>query len=404
MIEIRPATESEMGQIGLLTSYVYGGAFGDGEDNFTTQNNRPEWTLCAFEGPKLVASYGAIPFTMRANGRAMAMAGVTIVGTLPEYRRQGLLRRIVEQSFKDMKQRGQTVAALWASQAAIYQRYGYSLCAAQRRYEVDTVDMTLLSEVPTGYQVRREATADAVPTLKDLYRTFIANRSLYLHRSTPLWQGGVLADRDGEGPTHVAICRNGNGEAMGYVVYTLRESKVDHPARGQEIQIRDLVWLHIDACRALWAFVARHDLVGRVIWANAPADDPAWELFAEPRMLNAQDKEGVYFRIVDVAGALGERGYSADGEIVIGVGPDRESPWNQGNWQLSVAGGEGTVRATTDPAEVQFSIKSLSSAFSGFRRVSALAAWGLVEGEADAIARADAIFATPHAPHSPDHF
>ena len=31
--DIRPATEAEMGQLGLLTGYVYGCAFGDGEDN-----------------------------------------------------------------------------------------------------------------------------------------------------------------------------------------------------------------------------------------------------------------------------------------------------------------------------------------------------------------------------------
>lgn len=404
MIEIRPATDSEMGQIGLMTSYVYGGAFGDGEDNLTTQNNRAEWTLCAFDGPTLVASYAAIPFTMRANGRAMAMAGVTIVGTLPEYRRQGLLRRIVEQSFQDMQARGQTVAALWASQAAIYQRYGYSLCSAQRRYEVDTVDLNLLAAADDDCVVARAPAAEALPLLKDLYRSFIAERALYLHRSTPLWQANVLGDREGEGPAHIAICRDGAGTPQGYVVYTLRESKVDHPARGQKIQIRDLVWLNIDACRALWSFIARHDLVGRVVWANAPADDPAWELFAEPRMLNAQDKEGVYFRIVDVPGALAERGYSADGELVIGVGPDREAPWNQGNWRLTVSGGEASAEATTAPADVSFSIKSLASAFSGFRRVGQLAAWGLASGEADAVARADALFATRHAPHSPDHF
>ena len=404
MIEIRPATESEMGQIGLMTSYVYGGAFGDGEDNVTTQSNRPEWTLCAFDGPKLVASYGTIPFTMRANGRAMAMAGVTIVGTLPEYRRQGLLRRIVEQSFRDMKDRGQTVAALWASQAAIYQRYGYSLCAVQRRYEVDTVDLNLMVDARPGYEVQRAPATDAMPILKAVYRTYIADRSLYLHRSTPLWQANVLGDREGEGPAHIAICRNDQDEPVGYAVYTLRESKVDHPARGQEIQIRDLVWLDIDACRALWAFIARHDLVGRVVWANAPADDPAWELFSEPRMLRAHDNEGVYFRIVDVAGALGQRGYSEDGEMVIGVGPDREAPWNQGNWHLHVAKGEANVEPSSKPADVQFSIKSLSSAFSGFRRVAQLAAWGLVEGSADAIKSADALFATAHAPHSPDHF
>ena len=404
MIEIRPATQEEMGQIGLMTSYVYGGAFGDGEDNVTTRNNRPEWTLCAFDGPRLVASYATVPFTMRANCNAMAMGGVTIVGTLPEYRRRGLLRRIVEQSFQDMKANGQTVAALWASQAAIYQRYGYSLCAVQRRYEVDTVDLNLLVQADEGFVVGRENAADAMPVLKDLYRTFIADRSLYLHRATPLWQASVLGDREGEGPVHIAICRNSNQDAVGYVVYTLREGKVDHPARGQEILIRDLVWLNIDACRALWAFIARHDLVGRVVWANAPADDPAWELFSEPRMLNAEDREGVYFRVVDVPAALTARGYSEDGELVVGVGPDREAPWNEGNWHLKVINGEASVAPTSGAADVQLSIKSLSSAFSGFRRVGQLAGWGLVHGDADAIQRADRLFATRHAPHSPDHF
>ncbi len=404
MIKIRPATDSEMDQIGMITSYVYGGAFGDGKDNVTTRSNRSEWTLCAFDGPKLVASYGAIPFTMRANGRAMAMAGVTIVGTLPEYRRQGLLRRIVEQSFRDMKDRGQTVAALWASQAAIYQRYGYSLCSVQRHYEVDTVDLNLMKPANADYDVLRTPATDAMPAMKTLYRSFIADRTLYLHRSTPLWQASVLGDRKGEGPAHIAICRNSVGEPVGYVVYTLRDSKVDHPARNQEIRIRDLVWLDIDACRALWAFIARHDLVGRVVWPNAPADDPAWELFAEPRMLRAQDKEGIYFRIVDVAGALANRGYSEDGEVVIGVRPDQESPWNEGNWLLRVKHGEARVKATSRAADVQFSIKSLSSAFSGFRRVNQLASWGMAQGEDAAIEQADALFATHHAPHSPDHF
>ena len=402
--EIRPATEAEMGQIGLLTSYVYGGAFGDGEDNFTTRNNRPEWTLCAFDGPTLAASYGAIPFTMRANGSAMAMAGVTIVGTLPEYRRRGLLRRITEQSFADMRERGQTVAALWASQAAIYQRYGYSLCSVQRRYEIDTVDVRLLAEPAPGYEVQRQPTADAFPVLKSLYRDFVADRSLYLHRSTPLWQANALADREADGPVQVALCNDPAGTATGYVIFTLREGKVDHPARGQEIIIRDMAWLHPDACRALWAFLARHDLVGRILWGNAPADDPAWELFTEPRMLNAQDKEGVYFRIVDVPGALAGRGYDQDGELVIGIDADREAPWNTGRWRLTVSSGEAEVSPVTSAADVTFTIKSLSSAFSGFRRVRQLAGWGLVQGSAEAIARADALLATRHAPHSPDHF
>lgn len=403
-LEIRPATEAEMGQIGLLTGYVYGGTFGDGEDNLAATSNRPEWTLCAFDGAKLAASYGAIPFTMRANGKAMAMAGVTIVGTLPEYRRQGLVRRITEQSFADMRERGQTVAALWASQAAIYQRYGYSMCSLQRRYELDSADATLLEPADPAYAVIRMTPAESFPTLKDLYRQFVAGRSLYLHRSQALWAANALADREADGPVHVAVCHDPDGSPAGYVIYTLRNGRVDHPARGQEIVIRDFAWNNIHACRALWAFLARHDLVGRILWANAPADDPAWALFTEPRMLQARDHEGVYLRIIDLPGALSGRGYDQDGEVIIGIEADRESPWNEGGWRLTVSGGEAEVVPVSAPAELTFSIRSLSCAFSGFQRVSRLASWGMVTGSHDAIRRADELLATRYAPHSPDHF
>ena len=41
-IEIRPPRESEMGQLGLLTAYVYAGAFGEEEDNITAASNRAD--------------------------------------------------------------------------------------------------------------------------------------------------------------------------------------------------------------------------------------------------------------------------------------------------------------------------------------------------------------------------
>lgn len=403
-IEIRPATEAEMGQLGLLTSYVYGGAAGDGEDNLAAASNRPEWTLCAFEGARMVASYSTIPFTMRANGNAMAMAGVSVVGTLPEYRRQGLLRRITERSFRQMREAGQSVAALWASQAAIYQRYSYSRGSVLRQYCVDTADVQLLPSDGPELRVSRHSVGEAFDLMRDLYREFVADRMLYLHRAKPLWHAGVLREDAAQGPLYVAVCRDARDRPRGYAVYTLRANKVDHPARAQELAVRDLVSLDTDACRALWSYLGRHDLVGRIAWRNAPADDPAPELFAEPRMLQSRDAEGVWFRVVDVEPALAGRGYEADGEVVLGVPADRETPWNEGNYRLAVSGGDVEVSRTTGPAEVTVPIKSLSSAFTGFQRMRQLANWGLVRGDEGAVARADALLATRYSPHCPDHF
>ena len=215
---------------------------------------------------------------------------------------------------------------------------------------------------------------------------------------------GVQPASDADGPVHVALCHDPKGVPVGYVIYTLRSNRVDHPARGQEIVVRDLVWLDIDACRAIWEFLSRHDLVGRIAWSTAPSDDPALELFSEPRMLRTQEFEGVYFRLIDVAGALAARGYDCDGEINIAVTPDRETPWNEGIWRLTVDQGNARVEKVSAAADVTCNIKALSSAFSGRHRVSRLAVWGLVEGDDQAVRRADALFATRHAPHSPDHF
>ncbi len=66
--EIRPARDDEMDQLGLMGAYSYAGAFGDGVDNVVRNSNRPEWTLCAFDGPTMATSYAAFPFTIRANG------------------------------------------------------------------------------------------------------------------------------------------------------------------------------------------------------------------------------------------------------------------------------------------------------------------------------------------------
>jgi predicted acetyltransferase len=403
-IEIRTAHAEEMNQFGDLTAYAYGGAFGDGEDNLAMHANRPEWTLCAFDGPTMVASYATIPFTARANGNAVALGGVTTVATAPEYRRRGLLRSITSQALEAQLDAGQSVAALWASQAAIYQRYGYAAASAQISYQIDSVDLNLLEPASDEMRVMRGPLTDIMADIKTAYRSFVATRTLYLHRSAPLWQANVLTETAESGPVHGALCRDADDQVRGYVLYTLRNDLVTHRARNQALEIRDLVALDIDAYRALWAYLSRHDLVGRISWQRAPLDDPLPELLAEPRMLHAQAHEGVWLRIVDVAGAFTGRGYDCDGEIEFSVADDSLTPWNDGGYRLTVSNGIAEVQRIGVTDALTLSVKTLASAWCGRHRLSQLASWGLLQGDAATIERADRLFATRHSPHCPDHF
>ena len=403
-IEIRPATAAEMSQLGLLTAYVYAGSFGDEADNLAASVNRPEWTLCAFDGDRMVASFATLPFHMRALGKSTAMGGISVVGTIPEYRRRGLVRKIMTGALENMHGAGQSIAALWASQAAIYQRYQFSMTTVRRQYSIDSVDIAFHDGDAGSCDVARVDADAALDTIKQIYRQFIIDRMCYLHRGTPIWKMQILDRNENDGPVWVAIATNEAGEPRGYVVYTVRPDKVNHPARSQEMKIRDLAWLDIDAWRSLWRFIGSHDLVGAVRWNNAPQDDPAPELFMEPRMLRMQDHEGCWFRIVDVPGALTGRGYVEDGRLVIGVAADDLAPWNQGNWALEVTGGEASVQRVSSTPDIQISIKGLISLYTGFRSAWELAAWGQLEGDVDALKRADSLFRTSSSPHCPDNF
>ena len=403
-IELRPMTSDEMDQLGQLTSYVYGGNYGDGTTNTVTATTRPEWTLCAFDGPRLVSSFSTIPFTMRANGTAVPMGGVSAVGTLPEYRRRGLVRRIATQAFADMRERGQAVASLWASQAAIYQRYGYAMASVLRSYRVDTADIGFHDGNEGSSRVERLDVAGGYDVVKRVYIAFIANRTCYLHRARPLWLNNALDEDDAAGPIHIALSRDADSEPATSAIYTLRAGQHDHASRGQQLAIRDLAWLSPGAYRSLWSFIKRHDLVGSVRWDNAPVDDPAVELFMEPRLLHARDHEGLWLRVVDVPTALAGRGWDADGELSIAVAEDALAPWNTGTWRVSASGGAAEVVPNRGSPDLRLSVKALALLYTGRRSARELAAWGMLEGEPAAVRRADALFATPHAPHCPDHF
>ncbi len=403
-IEVRAARADEMDQFGLVGAYVYAGAFGDGPDNVVAQNNRPEWTLCAYADGRMAASYSCLPFTMRANGRAVAMGGVTAVGTLPEFRRQGLLRAITTRSLTDMRERGQAVASLWASQAAIYQRYGYALSSANVTYRIDTVDVGFADGDSGSARVSRVEPDTGFEVLKKIYIDFVAQRMCYLHRAKPLWMNNVLSSTPLTGPAHIAVAYASDGAPTGYVVYHVRNEKVAHPTRAQELLVKDFIWLTADAYRSLWSWLGRHDLVGRITWMRAPVDDPAPELFVEPRLLNAQSRDGLWLRIVDAAAALAQRGYQADGAITLDIAKDDLTPWNAGRLKLECSPDGATTTPSRANADITLSVKVLASLYSGFRSARQLAQWGMIDGDDAAIERATRIFATRHAPHCPDNF
>jgi predicted acetyltransferase len=83
----------------------------------------------ARENGTIVGGAGAFPWDMSIPGGSLPTAGVTVVGVYPTHRRRGVLRAMMRAQLDDAHERGEPLAALWASEETIYGRFGYGIAA-----------------------------------------------------------------------------------------------------------------------------------------------------------------------------------------------------------------------------------------------------------------------------------
>lgn len=403
-VEIRPCRDAEeLARFHAVESYVF--ANNDGYDADSAPMD-PGWTTCAFVDGKLATTLGTLPFTVRLNGNPVPMGGVTAVGTLPEERRRGLLRQVMREALSTMRDHGQAYAILWASMAAIYQRFGYGLASSRVRYSFDPRFASFQRDEPATGSVTMTPVQDAFPIIKQLYIQWASPRNLHLHRATPLWEIDVLRAHPKTLKVYVAIYRNTDGEARGYAVYTTTESQQDGPGPNQVLDVKDFIWLDLEAYRALWEYLRRHDLVGKIQMTGVVAeDDPAPDLLLEPRMLNRRTTDGIWMRIVDLEEAVPQRPYGARGELTFAIDGDDMCPWNNGTFLLETDGTMTDIRRVDRAPSMTMLPATLSTLLSGHRSATHMARAGRLECVSpEALRTADAIFATAYAPNCPNNF
>ena len=97
-----------------------------------------------------------------------------------------------------------------------------------------------------------------------------------------------------------------------------------------------------------------------------PADDPAPDLFVEPRLLHVEEDEGMWLRVIDVPSALESRGWDIGSIcLTLFIRGDTFVQENNGAWQLVVGAAPtctAIVRQVTTQAkhcDVQLSITAL---------------------------------------------
>lgn len=367
-----------------------------------------EWTLCAFCDGRMATTYAAWPLKMQLNGWQTPVSGVTMVGTLPAYRRRSYLREITSEHFRQLYERGEyAIAALNASQAAIYQRYGYAVVSTRNAYTVEPRLIKLIDSatVPGEFY---EAGDKETKTILDLYHRFGKPRTGYLkrNRAFEVAPGTPMTVVKSFIPSNIVnkVIYVESGKPAGYVIYTVGRDTRTVNAMGQLVNITDMAWHSASAYRAIWQYFANMDLAKDIVWGRVPPDDPLPHLMLEPRSLNLTSGDGLMGRIVDVARALPLRPYSDEGRLTFEV-LDDFCPWNQGRWEADIAAGRTEVRRTDKTPQLVMPVSTLTMLLFGQITASQAASMGRLDVSNNrALLLWDKVMCTEYRPFCADLF
>jgi predicted acetyltransferase len=360
----------------------------------------------AFDDGALVGGAGVFPFHLTVPGGDVPCAGVTVVGVLPTHRRRGLLTRMMRAQLADIAARGEPLAALWASEAGIYGRFGYGLATQNARIELDRYRVALAVPERREGTVRLVGHEEALELLPAIYERVRAETSGFHSRSGEWWAHHSLVDdevyRRGSGPLFRALLEL-EGVPEAYALYRVtHEWSEGYPA--SRLIVREEVSASPVAIREIWRFLLGIDLIARVSNRTMAPDHPLFLLVAEPARLRFRLGDGLWVRLVDVRAALTGRAYAAEGSLVLDL-EDGFCPWNAGRWKLE-AGPDGvSLRRSRRSADLRLGVAALGSAFLGGFSFERLVRAGQVEElRGGTAARADALFRTARAPWSPESF
>lgn len=400
--EIRAATPEEFpGVIEPIFHYFGRPPSADFADS-VKQLVPPDRIHAAYDDGAVVGSASVFPFETSVPGGFVRAAGVTLVGVLPTHRRRGILSSLMRAQLDDVHERGEPMAYLWASEDALYGRYGYGIASFTGSVQLGRDRAAFYRDFEPEGLIRVVDAEEAIEPFSQIQRRAAAQHPGMFVRTADWWRSRRLADpewrREGGGEL-VRVLFELDGRPAGYALYRLHFS-MERGIPSGYTSVIEAVGDSPAATRELWRFLLSIDWMERVRAGLLPLDHELFLLLKEPRRLRFDQRDGLWVRLVDAETALNARTYKPGEPVVLELS-DELCSWNTGTWEV---GAEGASRSPREP-EVRLDASALGSAYLGGFTFGQLARAGRIEELTDgALDRADALFRADRYPWCPEIF
>ncbi|PSL50830.1 putative acetyltransferase [Salsuginibacillus halophilus] len=320
----------------------------------------------------LMSKLALLPMDVYFHGSPLKACGVSSVSSWPEHRRQGHIRQLLDESLKDMYERGAALSLLYPFNISFYRNFGWELFCERTKWQFNQLQLPK-PEQPEHGRIRRLKQEDW-EDLNHVYQAFAAGYSGTLVRDEVWWDQRVQKSKKGQR----AVYENETGSPEGYVIFEVKE---------QELKVKELVYTTPQAKQALSGFLGQHDsMVEESEWTVPPNE--SFRFFLKDPKVTEETKPYFMARVVNAEKLLKAVPWgSCKQENLDLILKDDFASWNNGIYRLHFK--EQTyvevVEAANDDA-IELDVKALIPILFSYVTAEELHAAGTLQGSAEIIA------------------
>lgn len=303
-------------------------------------------------------------YPLMVYGKKLSMGGVGYVASLPEYRGNGGISRLMKELLADLHGQGTAVSNLAPFSERFYRHFGYENTISQKKYDITPAAFSNLirekgGSITRGTFADEKISAEVISlhdaVLKENERNTIIREKWWWNRLDSYYSN-----------RNIAVCHE-DGKATGYLIYRIS---------GLDFIMDEFVHETPVSFRRLLNFAGSHNGQCASFSYAAPVHENIEEAFTEHEGITVTLVPYMMSRIIDVKKLLDCMPIAEN--IVLGIQEDALCPWNVGNWVRDSA--EGWHKTDSEP-DISGPITSFAQLLLGEPPLESLISSGKLSGK-----------------------
>lgn len=328
-------------------------------------------------GNKLGSSLLSIPFEVNFHGVDFKMNGIGDVMSAPEFGGRGGAGTLMNAALSDMYQNHVTLSYLAPFSFGYYRQFGFEQVFDHTKVTMEAANLPRIKNSEHGH-VERMMIKDLPEDVKSMY--FGQNHLGGLIRAD--WWWSHMADKHAD--YRIALAYDDEDSLIGYLIYY---------SQAETFHVHEWINLNKLSRDLLSKFVVKHQSIFKNFVYESPDADLKADLLVDPYTANLQVVPYMMARIVNLEDFIRRYPIQKMNLAKVFFKVNDSLDWNNHTWSLAINDGIVDLEiADGEGEDLELDIQSLTKAMFGYRSLSSLAEYGVIQGDKDKILQLDDIF------------